>query len=48
MVGPPFPYYSHKNPLKNGNGMGSLWEWGPTIAVPEEIPLKLIPVFVGF
>ena len=38
-VGPPFPYYSHKNPLKYGNGMGSLWGVSPTIGgVPEEIP----------
>ena len=28
-MGPLFPYYSHKNPLKYGNGMGSLWEGGP-------------------
>ena len=25
IAGPPFPYYSHKDPLKYGNGMGSLW-----------------------
>ena len=23
------PYHSHKNPLKYGNVMGSLWEGGP-------------------
>ena len=31
---PPFLYYSHENPLKYGNGMGSLWEGGLTIAGP--------------
>ena len=31
IVGPPCPYCSHKNPLKYGNGIGSLWERGPII-----------------
>lgn len=31
-VGPLFPYYSHRNPLKYG-----IWEGGPTMGVPEEI-----------
>ena len=32
------PYHSHKNPLKYGNGMGSLWGPGvPLLGVPEKI-----------
>ena len=38
-VGPPFPYHSHNNPWKYGNGMGSLWEGGPTIGGPWRNPL---------
>ena len=40
--GTPIPilllYHSHKNPLKYGNGMGSLWEGGPTGEGPWKNP----------
>ena len=32
------PYHTHKNPLKYGNGMGSLWEGGPTVCCPWRNP----------
>ena len=43
IVGPPFPSYSHKNPLKYGNGMGSLGEGGPIIGGPLEKSLTMKP-----
>ena len=32
-MGPPFPYSSHKNPVKYGNGMGPAYGgvWDPTV-----------------
>ena len=41
--GPPFPYYSHKNPLKYGNG--TVWEayrkGVPLLGVPRKIPYNM-------
>jgi len=42
----PFPYYSHKNPLKYENGMVSLWvEGSPTIGSLELFVLRFPSVF---
>jgi len=46
LVGPPFSYYSHKNPLKSGNGREAYWEGGPgPLGVTGEIPPELVKDF---